>query len=604
MRSRPLPRTRKLTIIAQDPSIINKKTQSILVTQVEIPAEELAPGPRGYRVHVVDYDTSTGTLYQPQPYEPPQEDGCYIDPFAAYAEDGRIEELLDEPGFHAQNVYAIVMRTLARFEFALGRRISWGFDGHQIYVAPHAFGDANAFYSKRDQALAFGYFRVPSETDVSGVVFTCLSHDVVAHETTHAILDGLRERYTAPSSPEQAGFHEGFADVVALLSVFSLKDVVKNLLLNVNMEKIAGFEIKENNVPVEFLTEDYLKSTTLLGLAEQMGQELSGIRGSALRRSAVLPTLDELPRVNTKKPVPYLQQGAFQEPHKCGELLVAALMNAFLKVWLRRMERFTRGRQEIDASIVVDEGAEAADHLLTIAIRALDYMPPTDIRFHDYLSALLTSDRETVPDDSRYGYRQILRDSFASYGIEPAPGSSITEGFWRMTNRDFCYDRTHFDSLLRDPNEIFRFIWDNRADLNLETEQDYFGKAYMKVQSVRPCLRVGPDGFVVRETVAEYVQMTTLRADELPPLGINIPPEIPDDVEITLYGGGTLIFDEYGKLKYHIANSIFSRTHQPKRIKYLWQYGYLGNPDYTENAFSRMHLNRVLNRKIDETEGF
>ena len=603
MNSVPLPRTRRLTIIAQDPSIIDKKTKSILLTQIEIPAEELAPGPRGYRAHVVDYDTSTGTLYQPQSYDSPQ-DGCYIDPFAEYLEDDRIDELLGDPGFHAQNVYAIVMRTLARFEHALGRRIGWGFPGHQIYVAPHAFADANAFYSESDQALAFGYFRVPTDSNESEVIFTCLSHDVVAHETTHAILDGLRERYTAPSSPEQAGFHEGFADVVALLSVFSLKDVVKNLLLNVDMEKLAGSEIGENNIPVEFISESSLKKSTLLGLAEQMGQELSGIRGNALRRSTLLPTLDELPPVNNKRPLSYLEQPAFQEPHKCGELLVAAMMNAFLKVWLTRMQKFIAGRREIDASIVIDEGADAADHLLTMAIRALDYMPPTDICFHDYLSALLTADRETVPDDSRYGYRKILRDSFASYGIKPAPGSADNDGYWRMTDKDFCYDRTHFDSLLRDPNEIFRFIWDNRTNLNLETELDFYGKAYMKVQSVRPCLRVGPDGFIVRETVAEYIQMTTLRADELPPLGINIIHEIPDEMEIMLYGGGTLIFDEYGKLKYHIANSIFSRTQQPKRIKYLWKYGYLGNPSYTENAFSKMHLNRVLNRKIDETEGF
>src|SRR4029079_19551343 len=134
--------------------------------------------------------------------------------------------LLNEPHFHQQNVYAIVMKTLARFEFALGRRLSWGFPGHQINVAPHAFADANAFYSKRDQALVFGYF-----VGLSGeIVYSCLSHDVVAHETTHALLDGLRSRYTDPSSPEQAGFHEGFADVVALLSIFSLSDVVRPAL--------------------------------------------------------------------------------------------------------------------------------------------------------------------------------------------------------------------------------------------------------------------------------------------------------------------------------------------------------------------------------------
>lgn len=603
MKSTPLPRTRKLRIIAQDPSV-RDSDGNILTTEIEIPAEELAPGPRGYRVHIVDYDTSTGTLYQPQPYKP-LKNGCYTDPFGEIEVD-KINDLLQEPGFHAQNVYAIVMRTLARFESALGRRISWGFQGHQIYAAPHAFADANAFYSKSDQALAFGYFRVPSEDndaddDQSEIIFTCLSHDVVAHETTHAILDGLRERYTTPSSPEQAGFHEGFADVVALLSVFSLKDVVKNLLTKKSKDK-NELEINSNRVPVEVLTEKHLRNSTLFGLAEQMGQALSGIRGNALRRSAGLMTLDEQKSSLSKKSVPYLKREEFQEPHRCGELLVAAMMNAFLKVWLKRLEKYVAERNEVDVSIVVDEGAAAADHLLTMAIRALDYMPPTDIRFHDYLSAILTSDRETVPDDSKYEYREILRSSFAAYGIKPADKAD-NDGYWNIAEGNFSNDRTHFESLLREPNEIFRFIWDNRDELNLEKDE-YFGRAYMKVQSVRPCLRIGPDGFIVRETVAEYVQMTTLRADELPELGINILSEIPDELEITLYGGGTLIFDEYGKLKYHIQNSIFSTTNQPERIKYLWRYGYLSNPDFTHNIFFKMHLNRVLTQNIDYTEGF
>ena len=554
-------------------------------------------------MHVIDYDSSTDTFYAPPQYDDPV-DGCYTDPFEELAAHGRTDELLADPKFHSQNVYAIVMRTLARFEFTLGRRVSWGFPGHQIYVAPHAFADANAFYSENDQCLAFGYFIVPGRNDPPEPVFTCLSYDVVAHETTHAILDGLRERYTAPSSPEQAGFHEGFADVVSLLSVFSLRDVVKAILLK---DKTTGKDllgIKGNRIPVASVTREKLEASLLLGLAEQMGSELTGIRGSALRRSVQIEPLDW---AADPKPTPYIEELEFEEPHRAGELLVAAMMEAFLRVWLERLDRYIKSDDdidEIDVSVVVEAGADAADHLLTMAIRGLDYMPPTDIKFSDYLSAVLTCDRETVPDDSRYGYREKLRESFLAYGIKPAPKAD-KDGYWRLATDGFCYDRTHFDSMLSDPNEVFRFIWDNKKRLGLEDEQDYYGKAYMKVQSVRPCVRIGPDGFTVRETVAEYVQMSTLRFDELNSVGINeVRAKIPDDQDITLYGSGALIFDEYGQLKYHIKNSIFSNTNQKRRIEYLWNAGYYGNPAFTQSLFSRMHLSRTLSSRSNTTEAF
>ncbi|MBK8151394.1 MAG: hypothetical protein IPK58_25170 [Acidobacteria bacterium] len=198
-----------------------------------------------------------------------------------------------------------------RVRFALGRRVGWGFDGHQINVAPHAFADANAFYSKWDRALLFGYFRSakkPTET-----IFSCLSHDVVAHETTHAILDGLRSRFSAPSSPEQAGFHEGFSDVVALLSVFSLRDVVRFLLVQ-NVPSQLRKSRSEASDPVssknpnlihkDNVSIEKLRESALFGLAKQMGQELSGVRGQALRRSLELNELGE-------DEEPYLDRPAF-----------------------------------------------------------------------------------------------------------------------------------------------------------------------------------------------------------------------------------------------------------------------------------------------------
>ena len=55
-----------------------------------------------------------------------------------------------------------------------------------------------------------------------------------------------------------------------------------------------------------------------------------------------------------------------------------------------------------------------------MVIRALDYAPPVNLEFCDFLSAVLTSDREINPNDSRYHFRDILREMFIRYGIESA----------------------------------------------------------------------------------------------------------------------------------------------------------------------------------------
>ncbi len=542
----PRPPTRKLTIIAQDPGVLSGGR--ILRARVTVPAEELDPGPRGYRVQVIDYDASTGRLYRPL------RRGLNGDPFQE-ADD---EQLLSSPHFHAFNTYAIVMRTLARFEHALGRRVSWSFSGHQIQVAPHAFADANAFYSERDRALMFGYF--PGR---QGTVFSCLSHDVVAHETTHALLDGLRTRYKDASSPDQAAFHEGFADIVALLSVFSLPGVVTELLARGR---------RSRRIPRSDLDPKRLRRSILFGLAEQMGDELSLVRGSALRRSAEL------------EPSPaHLADPQFLEPHLRGEILVAAMMNAFLAVWLRRTEPI--GDALLDRERVAEEGANAAEHLLTMSIRAIDYAPPTDLEFSDFLSALLTADTQIQPDDSRYGYRNVLLKTFADYGIHPA--SKVEGGAWEPPEGRLNYGRTHFEQMQRDPDEVFRFVWENRKRLRL------YEDAYSRVLSVRPCTRVSPDGFLLRETVAEYVQILKLSASELKRLKVRKPADMPASTQVTLYGGGSLVFDQYGRLKFHVRNRVDQSEKQSARLSYLWEQGQFAVGASRVRRISRLHRQRT-----------
>ena len=74
--------------------------------------------------------------------------------------------------------------------------------------------------------MLFGYFRgrqadSPGEALPGQTVFTCLSHDIVAHEMTHALIDGQREYLTDATGPGCRRFHEAFADIVALFQHFT-----------------------------------------------------------------------------------------------------------------------------------------------------------------------------------------------------------------------------------------------------------------------------------------------------------------------------------------------------------------------------------------------
>lgn len=547
-------RARPLTVLAQDPSV--QVHGRPLMGTIVVPAEELAVGPRGYRVQVIDYDSSQDLFYRARLHDLDR------DPYAKVTDTGR---LISDPKFHQQNVYAIVMSVLARFERALGRRVSWSFGSHQLKVAPHAFADANAFYTKPTEALLFGYF-----AGDDGPVFSCLSHDVVAHESTHALLDGLRERYIDPSSPDQAAFHEGFADIVALLSVFALPAVVEALL---DLKQPS----KNNSIRPERLTPLALREGVLLGLAEQMGQQMQDVRGHALRQSAALA-----PSVG------YLNETEYQEPHRRGEILVAAMLNSFVEAWVSQIEHLRKVRGVyVERDQVVAEGAAAADRLLNIAIRALDYAPPVNVGFGDFLSALLTADVEVAPDDSLYHYRKTLRRVFASYGITPSASTGGAEpGIWAPPEEEPDYSGSHFESMQRDPNELFRFVWENRQHLRLDPDP------FTKVLSVRPTLRIGPDGFAVRETVAEYVQVLVLRGRDLAKLGFRKPAAMSADLPIHLHGGGSLIFDEYGRLKFHVRNRLAAPAQQ-ERIDYLWESGALSQPADTALHFSAIHRLRA-----------
>jgi len=561
---RPQPTTRDVVVIAQDPSV-RDGSGNILRTTVTIPYEELEAGPRGGRVQVVDYDATARCRYEPAPASwIPTPDVV-----------GRMSDgaMLKSQRFHAWNAYAIVMRTLARFEYALGRRVAWGFLGHQLWVAPHAFADANAFYSEDDGALLFGY--VPR---AEGTIFTSLSHDIVAHETSHALLDGLRTRYTDPSSPEQAAFHEGFSDAVALLSVLASRSVVDALLKD---SKTAGKAWRADRIPRQALAVDKLESSPLFGLAEQLGETLGavGVRRAALRTSIRLKPLPNLLRT-------MLAQGS--EAHDLGELFVAAIMRAYVTIWHHRLISLadtTSGPLSRDR--VVEEAVDLAERLSTTAIRAIDYLPVVDVRFADFVRALVTADEQVFPDDSRCRMRFHVAEVFRAYGVHD--GGRAVSHWEAMADGSLSRSGLHLLPLQTDPTECFHYLWSNRKAFAISDD------AFVRVQSVRPAVRQAKDGAFVRETVVEYIEHIELLARELRRKKIRKPDSMPGDARVTLYGGGALILDEFGAVKFHVKSGLFSDK-QSERLESLWDHGYFRDQPRARprrRAFAQLHLRRA-----------
>jgi hypothetical protein len=549
---------RAWTVLAQDPSVLGPGGRA-LTTRVQVPAERLESGPKGHRIHVIDYDATRNVYYRPRT------SGLEHDPFAGETDIGR---LLADPQFHQQNVYAIAMSVLGIFQSALGRPTPWGFDSpaHQLKIAPHAFAEANAYYSRESESLSFGYF--PGRR--TRTVFTCLSHDIVAHETAHALLDGLRRYFLRPSHVDQVAFHEAFADIVALLSVLQSMELVEMGL--------AGLSDGGRLIRSRDLEPTSLRSSLLFGLAKEFGREDSAGRADALRRSVSLTPSARL-----------LSDPDRQEEHGRGEILVAAVAQAFLHVWCKRLgPRGTDRGLALNRAVVAEEGATAAGQLLRIAIRALDYLPPVDLTFPDYLSALLTADLQTFPDDSKYGYRRTLRAAFQAFGIAPADGTRA-DGAWRPPPRPerLRYTGLHFEQMQSNPDTLFRFLWENRETLGLDRD------AFTRVTAVRPCVRIGGDGLVLHETVVEYVQTLRLFARELERFGIRKPRGLSDRTFLPLYGGGTLLFDEFGRLKLHIGTGVRS-PRQSERLQSLFDQGAFHRDADAGTRFAELHRRRMM----------
>jgi hypothetical protein len=567
----PFPQWRRLRGYAFDPGLSQQfETAAMNEITFRVPWESLERGPVGEYVEVIDYDPASGCYYDP------------IDLGSVVGTDG-LDPDEGNPQFHQQFVYAVAMTTVKNFELALGRRVLWSNRDEarppgdwdrfveRLRIYPHAFRGANAYYSPRKNALLFGYFpAVGSATGAQlpgGLVFTCLSHDIVAHETAHALLDATLPKYLMPANRDALAFHEAFADIVALFQHFSFPEVLR--------DQIAK-------------TRGDLASQSLLGqLAQQFGQatgRYGGLREAIGRTDASGKWVPLVPDASAHDTI--------EEAHARGALLVAAVFDAYLAIYRARVSDLIRlatgGSGVIPAgalppdlvSRLTAEAAKTARHILNICIRALDYCPPVDLTFPDYLRGLITADVDLVAEDD-WHYRVAIIEAFRKRGIYPRELRSLSEKSLRWPNGDELDDRArsgvrYFAEQLRPLLDRTQYKPSRRQQFDLAREFQFAlhamlqskidgeflgnfesvtglrlaaesaagarGAPRFEVHTVRPVRRRGPNDEEINQVVLAITQRKSLR--------------IGSD-RVCLHGGCTLILDlDTLDLRYAIGKSI------------------------------------------------
>jgi len=413
VRTPPRP-ARRLRVYALDPSVGKSlASMDLNETTLSIPWENLSPGPVGEYVEVIDVDPASNKVYDPVDLDDP----------LLLAQDGWAPSE-GNPQFHQQMVYAVAMTTIGHFEKAIGRKALWAphtpsahdlaaehgvkaTEVPRLRIYPHALRTDNAYYSPDKKALLLGYFQSNSgegtATPAGSMVFTCLSSDIVAHETTHALLDGMHRRFEEASNLDVPAFHEGFADIVALFQHFTIPELVRSEVAR------ARGDLKADGL--------------LAGLAAQFG-EASGRRGPLRNYVNADPKVLCYPNVT--------------EAHDRGSVLVYAVYDAFRMMVERRTQdllRLATGGSGLLAPGAIHpdlvdrltaETCKTAEQVLGMCIRALDYCPTVDITFGDYLRAVITADLDAVKND-KLGYRTAFMEAFRKWNILPAEMRTVSE---------------------------------------------------------------------------------------------------------------------------------------------------------------------------------
>lgn len=578
---------RPLKIFALDPSVSRLEGATAVVN---VGYEPLTEGPCG-RFFKVDNSTAGVAPERPK---------LKLDDPDILVSNGINPSTFDER-FHEQMVYAVSSMVHTAFRTALGRQLTWGFvrpadNRTQLLIKPRAFPTSNSHYNRETGELCFGFYKSKATESYPGTVYACLSHDTVAHETTHALLDGLRAHFSLPMSADVLAFHEGFADLVAVFQHFSYEQVVRAAI-----RKSGG---------------DLSRADLLTDIAKQLGQTSKESK-SALRSAIDYST--EEPKEGEKKALRIYDPTL--ESHDLGSVLLFAVFEAFINVFRRKTQRLVRlatggsgrlppGEIPLDLQAALAEKAsKLAGQFLTMCIRAVDYCPPVDITFGEYLRAVITADKDLVRDDT-WAYREAWVDAFRRYHIFPnsVPDLSEESLLWLNPKKlkfeiplieDLTFANLKFDgdpAWPADADELKRQACALGKIVTTEEFMPLFGLAMNgdpqlrgdevdkpKIQSIRSSRRIGPSGQVVFDIVGEVTQRRMTRVEG-------------EKQACNFYGGSTVIINPRGTIRYVVSKRVTNNQRLQKQIDFLnsihgakFKESFYGQESTKPNFFKMLH---------------
>lgn len=318
---------------------------------------------------------------------------------------------------------------------------------------------------------------------------TCLSSDIVNHEFAHAVLDGVRPLFNESCSIQTAAFHEFMGDITAIL-------------LTLRNNKLRGALAEATKGRMD-------EAESLVSIAEEFGEAVKG--RPYLRTARNDHTMSGMEKETSA--------------HNLSEVLTGAMFEVLEGVATGYQQQPDDESESDDDAAPDDEetfeGQDmtadqappeeekkvtakqafwwASERMQRVAIQPLDLLPPVEVTFRDYALAVCRAQKLSDPIDPR-GYYDLLIRVFRKREIL----SAVDEKQLRETQ--YLHERLELsvphsvDSISRSRAAAYRFVDDNREDLLIPANRDFF---ISDLYDARKAARQGL--WLPRQIVLEYV---------------------------------------------------------------------------------------------------